>query len=94
MNITIKKPINEVNEEPIKKVILKHLADNSKQAYTITGLMIEVGKCSKQHLENDEWAIEDGVLYRKIRKALNELLEDKSIIRKITGKQNFYWINK
>jgi len=94
--ITIKVPLSQLKSEDVLDKIKNHLKKNSKYAYTIAGLMIEIYHYKGEELNAPfkDWPKGAPSLYTKIRLALKKLKEEGFVDSKKQGKKVLYWWSK
>jgi hypothetical protein len=91
--ITIKIPRSELENGDVVDKIGEQLRRNSKDAYTIMGLMVEVFGIDKERLNGpfSNWPNGAPSLYTRIRLALEKLKKESVINSRKQGKAVFYY---
>ena len=97
MTIKIKVPVKDIEKGDIENKILDKLKNNPTDAYTISGLMIEIFNVKEQDISNkpfSNWKKGQPTLYTKIRLTLEKMLK-KEIIKKAKHEKAYvYWWNQ
>ena len=102
MAITIKVPVSELKKLSICEHVEDALKNDPENAYTASGIMIEVFGVKKSAIENKpfkEWGEDQKLgklptLYGRIRNCLEKSVEAGSVLKKHDGKRDLYWWNK
>jgi len=91
--ITIKISRNELEDGNTYDRVKEHLQKNSKDAYTIMGLMVELFGVNAKDLNGPfkDWPKGMPSLYTRVRLALEKLKAEKLIDSKKHGKAYFYF---
>jgi hypothetical protein len=91
--ITIKIPRSQLEGESTHDKIREYLQKNSKDAYTIMGLMVELFGAKAEDLNGPfkDWSEGMPSLYTRVRLALEKLRAEKLIDSKKHGKAYFYF---
>ena len=95
MTVKIKVPVREVENSPnIKNVILETLRNDPKNAYTISGFMIEKFGFQKDDIDNrpfSKWPKGAPTMYSRIRQTLEKLKREGQIKSTKHEKAVVYW---
>jgi hypothetical protein len=92
--ITIKVPLNEVQEDSVYDKVLTHLKSNPKFAYTIGGLLVELYGYKAEDLNAPfkDWPKGAPSQYTRIRLALEKIKKEGRIETKKQGRKVLYWL--
>jgi len=103
MAITLKIPISKVNKKNptrVYEIVKETLREDSKNAYTVMGIMVEKFGVKKSDLEGKSWRqwpkkpFSHVYLYQKIRKSLRRLEKEGRIETAKEGMSFVYWWKK
>lgn len=91
--ITVKVPIDEIQDKPVIDEVKGHLASNPKFAFTISGLLVELYgyKAEALNAPFKEWPAGAPSQYTRVRLALEKLKKEGIISAKKQGKKVLYW---
>lgn len=97
MGITIKIPVRELKEMDACGKVTQKLKENSENAYTISGLMVEVFGVKEKDIHNKsfgDWAKGLPSLYTRIRICLEKLQKQGRIKSTKHSKAMMYYWNE
>src|SRR3989344_3710662 len=96
MSITIKMPVKKINQQNMCDQVEEQLRNDSDNAYTLIGLMIEVFKVNKKDIQGPfrDWKKGLPTMYSRIGGCLRKLNEVGLVSTKKHGKAHYYWWNK
>ncbi len=95
--ITIKIPRSQLESNDVHEKVKQHLRKNPEDAYTISGLMVEIFGANAKDLNAPfkYWPKGMPSLYTRIRLVLEKLKAERIIDSKKRGKGYFYfWLEK
>ena len=94
MGVKIKVPVKNVEKEDICSTVEETLKKDSKNAYTIAGLMIDVFNVKKEDIENksfSSWKKGLPTMYSRIGNCLRKLEKVGKVKSRKHGKAFVYW---
>lgn len=97
MSVKIKIPIENVEKEDVCTKVEETLRKDKKNAYTISGIMIETFKVKEVDIENKSfraWKKGLPALYAKISNCLKRLEKIGKVKSKKDGKAFVYWLTE
>jgi hypothetical protein len=91
--ITLRVPLDEVQEDSTFDKVINLLKSNPKYAYTIIGLVVELYKYDPEDLNASfkDWPKGAPSQYTRVRLALEKLKKEGKIEAKKQGKKGLYW---
>lgn len=94
MGLKIKVPVKEIGRDNVYEKVKRKLMTDADNAYTVSGLVIEIFNVNKKQIENKpfrDWPAGLPTVYSRIRTSLNKLVKQNLVKTTKHGRAWVYW---